>query len=726
MMTLYQLKKIAQECFPNERIDLVRLLLAWASNDTEGELGSILGYTGINIETINTILLPFSNESSADDDELLTSCLLLRTDGPILGAHILKSVAEAPRNRVHIALQKAGCDFELFKRNIAESLSQKKGTLAAQGIKVTQLANPLLKYGRDLTTLAAEHEFDSLCDRPEEIDRLVEVLLRKQKGNPALTGPAGVGKTALVELFARCIIRKAVPSQLYDTHLFEVSMGRLVAGTRYRGDFEERMEEVIKAVSERQPAVLFIDEMHLIWGAGRAEGVITDAANILKPFLSRGTIRLIGATTVEEYNRYITQDSALARRFQEIRLEEPDKVLTRSMVVSQAEGLSEFHSIAIGPDIIDEAMALTDKYVPARFQPDKSIDLLDTCCVNAKKLGKSEITKDDLKDTIARQTGTQISSITDNIRSKLAGLASALKTKIVGQDEAIDRVVSTYIQRRQGLGHDEKNLGSFLFAGQTGVGKTELARSIAEIFFGKRNSLLKLDLAEYNQAGSVNKLVGSPAGYMGSEKEGVLTDWMHTTGTGVILFDEIEKSHQDIHRLILGLLDTGRIASSKGEMLDARQCIIILTTNAIKQQDLNRENIGFFKSAEKPVVEDILEEHFPRELLSRLDEQILFGSLSERNMKTIVLMRLAEALERSAKQGIIVSFDEETLSLHLLSLLKKDKTGARGIARIIEKQILQPISLALLQQKDEGEVSILLGEKFIRDGIVELANIDGD
>lgn len=721
MITLYELRKLCKERFPDRHVTLVGILLTWAETDSREELSSLLQGTGMSLEGFTQIVQSYENTTSPEDDQLLTSCLLVATEGPVYGIHLLKMLAETPENRLHQALGDRGCDIDVFGKNIKKALGEKSSLLAAHGIEVKKISNPLLKYGRDLTSLASEGEFDSLCNRPEEIDRLLEVLLRKQKANPALTGPAGVGKTALVELFARYLVTgENVPAPLKGTKVYEVSMGKLVAGTKYRGDFEERMTGVMDAVQDCAPAILFIDEMHLIWGAGRAEGVITDAANLLKPFLSRGTIRVIGATTVEEFHRYISQDAALARRFQEIRLDEPDEELTFRMVIAQAGALKKHHQVEIPEKVIREAIRLTDRHLPARFQPDKSVDLLDSTCVNVVREGKHTITVDDILNTLSRQTGRPISSLTGDIRNELRNLEIDLKKRVIGQDEAIKKVCGTLIHRRLDFGPEEKNLGSFLFAGLSGIGKTELAKAVSEVFFGKRNSLLLLDLAEYNQSGSVNKLIGSPAGYIGSDKEGVLTDWLHTTGSGVILFDEIEKAHPDVHKLLLGLLDNGRITSSKGERLDCRQCVIILTTNALRIEDLKKKTVGFEQEETKPDVTDLLLDHFPMEFLARLDELILFNSLDDTHMKKIILLRLEEALARLKKRDITLSYDDENISTYLLKFLKKNRTGARGVERLIEKKILQPVSHALLYHDGDGRIKAVLGDEFYASGKVEI------
>lgn len=707
--------------YPEKPPDMMLLLIVWATGKKRDELDNLLENSGLSLDEFIVTLMPFLDTPQPENDNLLTSCILAATDGPVYGVNLLHMLAEKPENRLHAVLVKAGLDISIFKRNIEAALAAKSGILTAHGIALKDHSGTLLQYGRDLTLLARQGEFDALCDRPVEIDRLLEVLLRKQKANPALTGPAGVGKTALVELFARYLVNTDnLPLPLKGTGLFEVSMGRLVAGTKYRGDFEERMTRIIEEVQKRKPSILFIDEMHLIWGAGRAEGVTTDAANILKPFLGRGALRLIGATTVQEFHRTITQDTALARRFQEIRLAEPDSGLTAEMVGSQAYELSRYHGVDIPDDIVHEAIRLTDRHLPGRFQPDKSVDLLDSACVNVVRNGKDRVTVDDLLHTLSRQTARPITSPSADLRHELRNLGAELRRRIVGQDEAIERVVATFVHRRFDLGPEEKNLGSFLFAGRTGVGKTELAKSIADVFFNGRHSLLVIDCAEYSQTGGINNLIGSPQGYVGSEKEGMFAEWVHMTGSGVILFDEISKAHPELHKLILGLLDTGRITSSKGERLDCRQCMIVLTTNALKTEDLQRENIGFARSASHPEITEILSDHFPMEMLARLDEHILFNPLSDGDMKRIILIRMEEAANRMKKQGITLVYDDNAASDFLIGFLKKNRTGARGVERLIEKKILQPVSRALLYHEGERGNEVVLGGDFYSSGTIEI------
>ena len=724
MMTLAELRKLAKEVFPGANANLIRLLSAWAIRDPEGELAGLLFDTGLDTDGMASALKPLLAEPADEDKDLLISCITGVSNGPVTGGHLLLALCDSPSHRVSRILIEAGLNLERLRANLNGALELPAGVLAQYGIEVDTKANPLLRYGRDLTALAEEGAFDDLCDRPAEIDRLFEVLLRKRKGNVALTGPAGVGKTALIELLSHKVVSEEVPTHLIGTRLFELSMGKLVAGTKYRGEFEARMEQVIHAFLSSQPAILFIDEMHLIWGAGHAEGINTDAANLLKPMLAREGSRVIGATTVEEYHRYIARDAALARRFQEIRLSEPDEALTFEMIQKQAEGLANHHKLAIPDTIIRQAIELTNRHLPNRFQPDKSVDLLDSAAVSAVRADRKELLIVDLLDTLARQTGRPVSTLTGEDRLSLRNLEEQIKSRIIGQDEAVEKVAATLIYRRQDLGAVDRNLGTFLFAGETGVGKTELARTIATTFFSSEKGLLHVDLAEYNQPGSVNKLIGSPAGFVGSEKEGVLIDWLHTHGSGVLLFDEIEKAHEEIHRLLLGLLDNGRISSARGEIMDTRQCVVILTTNAIDPSDLKRSTVGFGGGTVRQDPAELLADYFPREFLGRLDEIVLFNPLGPKEMREIMKLRLSEALSRLNRKKIILNFDEEQLIDYLLDGLLESKSGARGIARLLENKLLQPISLALLYHDGEGELEIALGDEFYESGKVTISSKD--
>jgi ATP-dependent Clp protease ATP-binding subunit ClpA len=721
-ISLMELQKLVSELFPRDHQSLTRILIAWARKDPGGELTTCLEGTGLDLQAITTVLTPLMGAPAEEDRHLLNRVILSDVQGPVTGWHLLNTLCDHPGHRITHAFVTAGLDLKALRRNLAarrpEPLTAGVAYLSDHKAETGLLA----RYGRDLTRLAREGAFDDLADRQADLGRLIEVLLKKNKGNGVLTGPAGVGKTALVESLAQHVARGRAPVPLQKMRLFEISMGKLLAGAIYRGQFEERLEKMLTALKACQPAILFIDEMHLIWGAGRAEGAPMDAANMLKPVLARGELRMIGATTVEEYRRYICRDEALARRFEEIRLEEPSGEVLMQMLMRQAAGLEQHHGITMDATLLHQAVVLTDQFLPNRRQPDKSIDLLDSSAVQAVQARRSTLTQSDLTETLARLTGLPIGLLHGAGRDRLRLLASDLKQRIIGQDQAMDKIAATLAFRRQIQEDSARNLGTFLFCGTTGVGKTETARILAERYSGDVRKLLHLDMAEYSRPDSVNKLIGAPDGYVGSEKQGRLAEFMNTHGHGVILCDEIEKAHSDLHHLFLGILDNGRIQSARGQTLDTRQSVIIFTTNAIAPEALKRPAMGFM-NRQTPDPLELLTDHFPQEFLGRFDEIILFNSLTPPDLGRILNLRLEEARQRLAANNIHLEYDPERLAGHLLANLPVAKTGARGLARQIEQRLLQPIALAALAStRPAGPLRILLDEDYYRQGRITICN----
>ena len=719
MTKLQDLRKIAEKMFPGIQTGLGHLMVSWAVADPEGELQRLLTGSGIDIEGFERSLRPYLKKPATEDRNLLIDCIKNVSGEEVKGAHLLKMLCEAPGNRLTRSLISSGMDFKRVLDNI-RSVEKDKTSLSKIGIQVVHEASGIVKYGRDLTTQAAEGAFDELCSRPNEIDRLMDVLLRKRKGNPVLTGPAGVGKTALVELLAVEIVKKRHPLFM-DFRIFEISMGKMVAGTKYRGDFEARFENVLREITEAAPAIMFIDEIHLLAGAGRAEGVNTDGANLIKPFLARDKFRLIGATTSAEYHRYIVRDEALARRFQEIKLKDPNPEILLKMAIGHARVLSSHHGIEINENAIKKAIELTDRHIVNRHQPDKTIDLLDSAAVSARRKGFTILEADDLLNTLARITGIPVGTLTGDDKRLLKNLRNSLRSRIIGQNDAIDKVVARLVQQRMDVGSSDRPAGVFLFAGDTGVGKTELARSLAATFFGDERRLIHLDLAEYPGPGGVHKLIGAPSGFLGSEEAGILIKGLQVHPSCVILFDEIEKASSEVHNVLLGLLDNGRITSSTGELMDARQCVIIMTTNAVSSKDLSKQPLGFGDHAGKsPDPFEILKKTFPSEFLGRMDEIIPFRQLMKDDFKKILKLRINEAIQRLYGKGIRLEFDEARLTDHLLKDLETERTGARGISRLLERKLLQPLAMALLQDKDGQETKVELRDKFYENGEVSL------
>jgi len=718
MISLLTLQKKASEAFPGRVITGSHLLFVWGNEDDK-ELRSLLEESGFDTKRLQQAVKPLMDEPAQEDRQLVSACIHSVSEGSVTGWHLLSIICDQPTHRITKALVNAGLNLEKLRK--ALDARAPKTSLDALLTKASKTST-LLKWGRDLTEEAATGTFDDLCDRPKQMENLLLILQRKQKANPVLTGHAGVGKTALVELLARNLANDEVPKKLSGTRLFELSMSRLLAGTKYRGEFEQRFEEVMKALRKAEPAILFIDEFHLVWGAGRAEGAPMDAANMLKPLLGRGTLRVIGATTSEEYHRYITRDPALARRFDELRLEEPDEALLLEMVKKQTEGLEVHHGIAIPDSIIPRAIELTNLHLPNHHQPDKTINLLDKSAVRAANRGAAELSEDDLLHTLEAQTGRSLAKLDDSERLSLLDLGQKLKQKIIGQDEAIEKVASTLIYRRQQLGETTRNLGSFLFVGSTGVGKTELARSLATALFGSQDYLLHMDMSEYRSYGATQKLIGFSPMFVGND-EGILSSWLYARGTGVLLFDEIEKASKEIHYLLLGMLDRGRIRDARGEELDTRQCVVVLTSNALKPDELKRDPLGFSSAGEKkhPDVTQLLATSFPHEFLGRLDEIVLFNDLERDVLKRILKMRLEEGLARFQKDSITVDYDEDRLLEHLCQGLEKaDDSGARGIHRLLERMLLQPLAMALAGYRGQRPAAVTLRDAFYDTGQVNI------
>lgn len=575
----------------------------------------------------------------------------------------------------------------------------------------------LSRFGRDLTARARSGALVPVVGREDELAQLAQILLRRGKSNPVLVGDAGVGKTAIVEGLALRLAADDCPPPLRGSRLIELSMSSIVAGTRYRGDFEERLLEVVREASHERSLILFLDEIHMLVGAGGSTGAM-DASNLLKPSLARGEIRCIGATTPEEYHRWIEQDKALERRFEKILVEEPSPAEARLMLESVAGSLAAFHGVEIVPAAIEASLELTVRYVPQRRLPDKAIDALDQTCarvrLNAPAAGRKmvipRVLSEDTARTVARWTGMPLERISGDEARRLLRLDEDLRRRVIGQDHAVMAVARAVLAGRAGLADPRRPVGVFLFLGPTGVGKTELARGLAEQVFGDPKRLIRFDMSEFTEAHSVAALIGTPPGYVGQEKEGRLVSAVRATPHSVILFDEVEKAHPQVFDLFLQMFDEGRLGDSRGAAADFRHAIIILTSN-IDPQPERETHVGFLKEDPGPAELDpraALAPYLRAELINRIDEVITFRRLTARDVVQI-LQRQVEELERMvAPRGVRLSLDE-TVREWLMAQAAPERFGAREIRRVVDRHLRQPLARLLVERGDaSGSVRVTL------------------
>lgn len=617
-------------------------------------------------------------------------------------------------------------------------------------------ATPVLdQYSRDLTEMAAEGELDPIVGRDAEIERILQILSRRTKNNPCLIGEPGVGKTAIAEGLAQRIVLGAVPPMLQNKRVVTLDMASMVAGSKYRGEFEERIKKVIQEVTDSRDVLLFIDELHTIIGAGGAEGAM-DASNILKPSLSRGEIQLIGATTIEEYRKYIEKDPALERRFQPVMVEEPSEEETLEILKGIRPYYEEHHGVRISDEALDAAVKLSKRYVNDRFLPDKAIDLMDEAASRkqlkgyqapkqleklqqrleqilkekeesivlgdfeeASNLGQEQIRveeelkkeqkkmdrkrsgkkltvgEEDVADVVAVWTKIPVSRLTEKESGRLLKLESTLHKRVVGQDEAVTAVAKAIKRGRVGLKDPKRPIGSFLFLGPTGVGKTELSKALAETVFGSEDAMIRVDMSEYMEKHSVSKLVGSPPGYVGYEEGGQLSEQVRRHPYSVILFDEIEKAHGDVFNILLQVLDDGQITDSNGRKADFKNTVIIMTSNAGAQRIMAPKNLGFIteRSAKedhermKSHVMEEVKQIFKPEFINRVDGIMVFHTLEKPEQRKIVELLLKELSDRLSKNpGFTLEFSDKVAD-YVLEKGYDPQYGARPLRRAIQNEL---------------------------------------
>ncbi len=634
-------------------------------------------------------------------------------------------------------------------------------------------------FGRDLTELARQHKLDPVIGREKEIERAIQVLCRRTKNNPVLLGEAGVGKTAIVEGFAQRVIDGNVPELLLDRRIVVLDLAMMVAGTKYRGQFEERIKAVMNEVRRAKNTILFIDELHTLVGAGGAEGAI-DASNVLKPALARGEIQCIGATTLDEYRKYIEKDSALARRFQEVLVEPTTASDTKEILRGLRDRYEEHHRVQITDDAIESAVEFSDRYITGRCLPDKAIDVIDEAGArvrlkamskppNLKELDeevealnrekeeavanqdfenaaslrdqadklkkkKQQITKewreksrenggvvdeDVIAEVVSKMTGIPLTRMTTEDSLRLMKMEDELHKRVISQDEAIKAIARAVRRSRSGLQDPKRPTGTFIFAGPTGVGKTLLAKALAEFMFGDSEALIQIDMSEYMEKHNVSRLIGAPPGYVGYEEGGQLTEQIRRRPYAVVLLDEIEKAHPEVFNMLLQLMEEGRLTDSFGRNVDFRNTIVIMTTNAGAEAIKNESAFGFQKpdtdasyDSMKTRVVDEIEKVFRPEFINRVNDIIVFRHLNQDDLKQVVDLELSKVRDRLKEKGLALELSDESREF----LVKKGSNtdyGARPLRRAIESFIEDPLAEELLKGEFAGKDTIRVSVKTV-------------
>jgi ATP-dependent Clp protease ATP-binding subunit ClpC len=616
-------------------------------------------------------------------------------------------------------------------------------------------------FGRDITRLASEGELDPVIGREDEIDRVIQILSRRKKNNPVLIGDPGVGKTAIAEGIAKKIVEKKVSRILHDKRIVELEMSSIVAGTKYRGQFEERMKAILGELEENQDIIVFIDEIHTIVGAGNSAGSL-DVSNMIKPALSRGTIQCIGATTIDEYKKTIEKDGALERRFQKIMVEPPTLSETKEILMNIKEHYENFHNVTFSEEAIDSCINYAERYITARQFPDKAIDIMDEVGsrvhidnINVpksivdlegevekqselksqhikkqefemaadardrlrriekdlriekvkwdKESGKNKVnvTLDELARVVAKMTGIPVRKLTDDEGIRLVNMPSKIKSRVIGQDDAVEKVSEAVQRSAAGFHNPNRPIASFLFLGKTGVGKTELTKALSEYMFGDEDSLIRIDMSEYMEPHSISRMIGSPPGYVGYDEGGQLADAVKNKPYSVILFDEIEKAHKDVTNVLLQVLDEGMLTDGLGREINFKNTIIIMTSN-IGAKELDISPVGFSTDLDEDmnvndVITKALKNTFRPEFINRIDEKVIFKTLSEDNISEIVDIHIKKLEKRMSERGRYKLSVSKKMKNYLLKESYNEEFGARPVIRAITKYIQNPASKAVLK-----------------------------
>lgn len=670
----------------------------------------------------------------------------------------------------------SGLDKKIIRDNLIRLQNEEKSSNTSNN-----LSENLKKFAKNLNEMAEAGKIDPVIGREDEVERVIQILLRRTKNNPILIGDPGVGKTAIIEGLAQRIVDGKVPFVMKEKTIVSLDLASMIAGTKYRGDFEDRLKKLFGELEQREDVVLFIDEFHMVLGAGASEGSM-DAANILKPILAKGDIQIIGATTIDEYRKHVEKDQALTRRMQPVHVEEPNKDDTIKIIEGLKDKYEDHHKVEITDDAIKAAVDLSQRYIQDRFLPDKAIDVIDEACSkeriknykeNKNQVSKKEILdklieeknmaineqnfekaaslrdqinetreklekeknedKKDLKisfDEVAKIVSSwskvPITKLTEDEKQKYMDLDIDLKKEVIGQDKAIDKISHAIKRARVGLKDPKKPIGSFIFVGPTGVGKTYLAKSLAKNLFGDMDNLIRMDMSEYMEKFAVSRLVGSPPGYVGYEEGGQLTEAVRKNPYSVILFDEIEKAHPDIFNLLLQILDDGRLTDGQGRTVDFKNTIIIMTSN-VGVSSLNQNpKIGFgtgdvekeIDDSNKEIINKAIKNAFAPEFLNRLDDIIMFNSLDKDAIKEITKILLEETKERLKNLGIEINYNKRVVDLLSEGGFSKEY-GARPLERHITNKIDNQLAEEILEGKLSKDMKINLT---VKEGKINFAN----
>ena len=690
-------------------------------------------------------------------------------------------VASRLLNTIGVSIQKLYIDLLAA---MGEDAPAVKDEIGAKGGRKGNATPTLDSYSRNLTQLAADGRLDPVIGREQEIQRVIQILSRRTKNNPCLIGEPGVGKTAVVEGLAQMITAGNVPETIADKRVMTLDLSGMVAGSKYRGEFEERIKKVISEVIDSGDVLLFIDEIHTIIGAGGAEGAL-DASNILKPSLARGELQLIGATTINEYRKYIEKDSALERRFQPVTVDEPTEEESEAILKGLRSRYEEHHKVEITDDALSAAVKLSSRYINDRFLPDKAIDLIDEASsrvrlmnytkpskikdyeaeIDALEEGKEEaikkeayekageikkkqeklrekinqtmekwqkeketrklvVSENEIADVVSGWTKIPVRKLAEEESERLRRLESILHERVVGQEEAVTAVAKAIRRGRVGLKDPKRPIGSFLFLGPTGVGKTELCKALAEAMFGTENALIRVDMSEYMEKHSVSKMIGSPPGYVGYEEGGQLSEKVRRNPYSVILFDEIEKAHPDVFNILLQVLDDGHITDAQGRRIDFKNTVLIMTSNAGAENIISPKRLGFasnddakerYRFMKERVMEEV-KRMFKPEFLNRIDEIIVFHQLSQDHMKEIVDIMLKSICRRTLTQMNLKLTVDDTAKAFLVEKGYDEKYGARPLRRAIQNLLEDKLAEAVLdgEVKAGDEVTVTKGEDSLK------------